>query len=317
MELQLFIALIAIVVSVLTKVIRSFMYRHPSLSVRQNHDYIFVGCVSYCDGNWPDAIAQIFTKAIDPSRIRVGIVEYVDTPQNSVQSRLSPKLRHNVRVHTVGTKTAHTLRDARSVCIENLMTTEKYCLLARGCNLSRGWDGDLIEQINVTPRTVLTTPLSKTSMTALFPCAVKLDNMRLTCTKRQLKVIGRLPVPSVLFCSDLCFCECAAIKTVLSRESDLSVSAALHAANYLISVPGKAIGMLGMHPRGIRKGEQSSRTAQVYEYCKFMDIDCDSNVIGAEPRLGLVPGFNTPECIAKWGSVAHTRVLLQQHATRP
>lgn len=314
MELQLFVAILAVVVAILSKFVHVFLYRSPTIKVHISTEYIFVGCISYCDGNWPEAIAQIFTKATDASRIRVGIMEYVETPQDSVHSRLSPHLRHNVRVRTVGTKTAHTLRDARSVCVEKLMTTERYCLLIRGCTLARGWDTSLLEQICLTPRTVLTCPLSKTAMTALFPCIVQIQNMTLTCTKRPLKVIGDMPVPSVIFCSDFCFCERSIVRTVLSRESDLSVSAVLYEAHYSIEVPGKAIGMLGMHPRGIRKGDQSAQAASVHEYCKTVGIDSDNNVIGSEARLGLIPGFNTTECIAKWGSVAHTRVLLQQHA---
>ena len=258
--------------------------------------------------------SQILSTAHNPSRIRVGVLEYVRSPEHSLRNRLPPCLRHSVRVHTVGQKTARSLQQSRRTCADALMAAEPYCLFCRGCRLVQGWDAALVQQLESAPKQVLSAPLFGDGFKAGFLCGESFDGMVFRCAKRVLRVEGDSPISSLHFSADLCFCKAEAVATILHRETDLSVSASLHASGYRLKVPGRPIAMLASHPRGVVQLQRSTRSPAVRAYCEVIGIDPETGTVCPRARLGLC-AMSASECIAKWGSVAAARILLQQLST--
>lgn len=317
MHFELFVLLTALLVAVLARVIAR-LFTIGKLAPRAPvGDLIFVGVASYCDRDWLGAVKHIYESAKHSDRVRVGVVEYVRGPQDSMAQLMDAGMRRVVRVHTVAASVARSVREARHRCIQTLLGTEQYVLFVRGCALRPAWDTTLIDCMRAGDKQALTAPLLHNSeVSAGYSRVARFEDNTLTCIHRPLEVHMPFPVPAIVFSSDLCFCTASVARLVTSRESDLGVSATLRANGIRLMHPGVPIGARRAHPRGLKQITSTVITPEVREYCNAIGIDTDTGVVGARAALGLLGDYGAHEAISKYGSTAAARVRQQERAAK-
>jgi hypothetical protein len=273
------------------------------------HPKIFVSIISYCDKNWLAQIEQLMGSASRPHRLHFGVVEYVDSADDSQEELIPTEWRNNTRVYTVSKKIATSLREARRLCLSKLYNEEEFVMFSKSVIMERGWDDKLVSYI--TEKSVISMHLSSDNA-PVFPCI----HVNSDISYKTLTVLQDRAVPSLLWLSDFSFSTVTAANTLLEFSDPFQVTAALHALGFHVFIPGNTIAKRATYPRGIKERIVSNSTSpEAIEFKKEIGVGATRTT--AYAQLGITPKAAPDEQISKYGSVVAVRVAAQSIDAKP
>lgn len=264
-------------------------------------DRLFVGLVSFRDAGWPTQVEHMLATAESPHRLRFGVVEYVRHAADAVD--LPARWRDCVRVHTVSHRIARSLREARTLCLDQLHQNEPAVLFVRAAEFVRGWDARLGATAGITT--------ARLDERATFPC-LRLDATGARVQPRAMRGRVDLPVvPILLWQAELVFAyDLAALRLALEHTDGIKVSLALHAAGVPLVAPTQPLARLGHAPRGLPMPSATHDLASARALLRQLGVS------EVEARMGVTAGARADELVAKYGSLAAARVRRQSLASR-
>lgn len=261
---------------------------------------IFVGLVAYCDAEWPDSVLHLLERANRRHRVTVGVLEFVRTAEDSCEDRIPNHMRGHIRVHTLSERVATSLRGARALCIQELLSKESYVLLARGCDVVDGWDEKVFDQL---PDEGVLSARLPTDWTTLYPC-IRPNG---TVSYKELKVFDSSPVDSLRVSFDFVFCPNQCVDTILSSSNEWDVTARLAGEGFSIYVPGIVLCKRSETPRGVKAAKRPV-SREGLQHVKAVG---GVKPMTALARLGVTPLASATELVAKFGSLVAARVEIQ------
>lgn len=272
---------------------------------------LFIGIVSYCD-NWGAMVQNLLENADAPKNLRIGVVEYVKSVEDTLEPAIPRDWRSVVRVYTVSSKTATTLRKAQTLCIEQLYGDQPYILFLRACSVIRHWDTVILK--NCTHDAVVCTHITDDGAPT-FPCI----DRRGKISHKPMKSDTERNVRSLLFQHDFAFFPKKVLQDILTTTNALSITAILVAKGIDILVPTYRLAQARRSPVSVPRGKPHKWVdADNIEYAKKCGFVHDDDTPNVYTRLGLTPSAEDDEIISKYGSVLGARLVIQecQHADK-
>jgi hypothetical protein len=303
------LCLVAVVCSFLDRALRA---RRPAVPKQPAFaPTLFVAVVSYCDAAWGPMVQAFLQNAKHPETLRIGVLEYIRTVDDTLEPRLPRDWRARVHVYSVSHRTATTLRRAQRLCIDQLYAQEPVVVLTSACEPVPGWD-DAVREHASKARVVCTRP-SATANEATFPCLTP----RVTQRRLLAAVATRRAVPSVVFQHEFAIVPGGQVDTALSATHPLTVTARLARAGVGVAVPTIPLARRLDRPASVPPGRarriEAEAVAYVHRECGFERDDEQPSVYA---RLGLTRSAGSEEMIAKYGSVLGARLAIQEEAHR-
>tara|TARA_B110000046_G_C12968133_1_gene387696 strand:+ start:465 stop:1481 length:1017 start_codon:yes stop_codon:yes gene_type:complete len=304
-----FAILCAVCASLIGKLLR--VLRPVAPRTVSNTDTVFVGLVSYCDTSWPAQVQQMIDAAGYIERVCFGVLEFVESANDTCEASMPTQWRSFVRVHTVSAHIASSQRRARQLCFEKTYRDEAYVLFCRSVDMVPCWDEFLVDNCGDTG-VVVSTSIDTSETVATYP-SVRFQKGALRVVSNYLQVYTDHTVPSIMFQHDMLFCRAQAVDLALSNAQPLEVSASLVRAGYELVVPGKPLAVRAQHPRGVKCGDSDARapSSTAAAYALSVGIDFGTYRTTAKAKLGLTPQAEASESISKYGSVVASRVAHQ------
>lgn len=279
---------------------------HTSLQLSQS---IFVCCVTYLDSMWLESVLAIMKEAKYPSRVFIGVVEFVEDSTQSMAEQIPWKYRNNIRILTRSVRNATTLCEARKLCIKKLFRNEQYTLFCRSITLHKDWDATLCDYMNHEPSAIITTQLTQEEE-PIFAIIEEAGESEIKVGYKRMFMQTEYPVRTIVWCADFSFGESRVNPIVLQDETALGVSSMLHEKRIQIFCPGSVIGKRGLYPRGLRQG---TRCLVDPEFIKrfYASLDMKGTEVSRHALSGLSHDPESHESICKYGSIWQARLHLQ------
>lgn len=297
-----FICVFALICSLVDK----FLFRrNRGKQVSFSEPVVFVCIASYCDGQWGDMVRKFLEKSTHPQKIRIGVIEYIEKAEDSLEPHILAEWRHQVHVYAVSRRVATTQRNAQRLCMSHLYKNEPYVLFTRACDPIRGWDAHLLE--SACQEAVITAHMDETGV-ASFPCLRRGGRYR----QRAFAVENASLVPSLLYDASFAFVSADAVNLALSCTNPLTITSKLLAAGKKVLVPALSLGKRVPHPVGVATGKYKSWVDDDnIEYAKVCGFVNDTDAPNILSRLGLSAMPESNEMITKYGSVLAARLAIQ------
>ena len=298
------IVLFAVISSIFEKFFRTITKQS---NIPPTKPFIFVAIVSYCDQDWLHQVDHLNATALEPKRLRFGVVEYVQKAEESRVSDMPVEWRHFVKVHTVSKETATSQRKAWETCISELYDDEEFLLLTRRVEASLGWD---VLMDALPPDSVFSSALTHAPT---FPVAKRLlGPFQVEWKMEKFKGDSKLFIPSMICLESLIFCHSSALKLVLSSDDNVVASSALSAKGIMLKCIAQNVFSKGKAPRGVKTGMRKA-AATAENVVRFLDsLGISRGRITSHAMAGLSPEASPEECVAKYGSVVAARIRMQE-----
>ena len=296
----LFVVVIAIAVSILSK----FLQRFEDSKKIINQPSIFVGIISYCDNLWLENAQQILNSSKYRERIFIGVLEFVNDANETLEDEIPSLLRDRIVVFTVSKKIATSQRAARQLCFQKLYRSEDFIVFCRSTMFNNSWDENIINSLT-REKCVFTTKILDKNISS-FP-AIANDGEIII---KEMNTITNKNIPILIFIADFFACHNEAISFILSSSNEWNISAELKNNNFNLITSCLSAGTRSVHPKGVKKGE-TEITISGKKYAHEIGFNIEEKTITTAAKLGLLPNASTKECIAKFGSVVAARVEFQ------
>lgn len=281
-------------------------------------DTIYVCLISSNDPELIQFIKYIRARSEYPNRIRIGVLEYVDRHDLSVADSVPENIRPFVQFYTKSTRSIGSVVNAQRICIEQFYKQEKYICLMCACLLEMGWDSRLCHNI-LNEKTIISIPLSKSRESRFITCRIQ-DN-RVVMKHETIKQFPVKSIPSImcdhsfLFGNGICIRKLVEGVYRVKNHQNISAAFTLQARElhfYLMS-PTHLIASKGYHP--LFKQSKSKRNYEEDESIHERLIELlklRTRPESVYARVGLTLHPSDEECIAKYGSVAASRIAIEQ-----
>lgn len=271
---------------------------------------LFVAITSFCDRSWGGMVQELLTSAYEPRQIRIGVLEYIRSVNDTLEPAIPSEWREAVRVYSASHKTATTLRRAQQLCVQQLYMGEPFALLLGTAVSSpvKDWDKKLLHDASV--ERVVSMHVS-TKGTPTFPCLRAHGEV----CRRPILVLdsSTFATPSLLVEGDAVLVSKDVIETALSSTNTLTVTAQLVAAHKTIVTPTQRLFSRSRHPVTVSRGRPSGWVQpQNAAYAILCGIREDSDIPSVNARIGLTADPTSAEKIAKFGSVLGARLVVQE-----
>lgn len=280
-------------------------------------DTIFVCLVSSNDPELIQFIKYLRARSEYPNRIRIGVLEYVDKHDSSVANLVPESIRPFVQFHTKSIRSIGSVVNAQRICIEQFYKQEKYICLMGPCLLEIGWDNLLCHNI-ANDKTIISIPLSESRESKFIMC--KMQNKRVVMRHDSIKQFPVQIIPSIMCDHSFIFGNGNGIRKLvkgvyrIKNLDNISAAFTLQARelNYYLMSPTHLIATKGDHP--IFKQSKSNRNEEEDEsiherLIELLKLKTKESVYA---RIGLTLHPSDEECIAKYGSVAASRIAIEQ-----
>ena len=123
---------------------------------------IFVAIIVYKDPEWVFNVIDILNTSKIPSRVFIGVIEYVDNLSDSQADKIPNTFRNNIRTITLSARLSQTLAKSRAKLVSDMFRNEKYVLFTKSVTLCNNWDEMLCYQLSkVGSKSVLISHLKK------------------------------------------------------------------------------------------------------------------------------------------------------------
>ena len=252
MSFATFIISLAII-SVLLQILYDKLFRKPkTIEPEDLENSIFVVLVSYRDRAWVQCVVDILDKASISNRIFIGVIEYIDSPQNSMIEYIPKKYRHQIRVQSYNYESATNLRDSRQLCVQEMFHHERFVLFTRSCTMCYEWDNIICEYLKLNDNCIISTDLPKIPQNN-FPTINYVDN-KLTIISKEFSLQRHQAIQVILCYTDFAIMESHITKYFLQDDTSFGISAILHHNEIPMLTTGQCIATKSTHPRGVRQG---------------------------------------------------------------
>lgn len=273
---------------------------------------IFVGIVAYKDSDWVKNVVHILSNSRYPSRVFIGVIEYVMDLDESNAEMVPSKFRNNVRSLSVTIPVKETWKNARMKIMRSLFRNEKYTLFIKSAELCNGWDESLCDQMKkVGEKSVLVSHLRPFNTFACIIAANR-DELSFSYKLKQFRFVrSHVPIPSLMWYPDFSFCTSEVANIINGDDTILGVSALLHHNGIRIFYTEFAIGMRTLHPHGVRVGSKCLVDNDIIgKYFDYLGIK--NGTIEKTTFNGITPDCDHNEYIHKYGSVREARFMLEK-----
>jgi hypothetical protein len=289
---------------------------HDTLGDTPTSDSIFVCLVSFDDSEIVRFVKYVRSRAKYPMRIAFGIVEYVVRSDASMANSVPESIRPCVQFYTKSLRTMQSTVFAQNLCVQQAFNRQKYICLMGACHLEDEWD---VKLCNALPneRSILTIPLSERRMAMYTTCKSKKNKVKMTL--RSMKQSPILAVPTLVCDSSFVFGEAVAMRKLLqgvyrvANPNDISAAFTMQAAElkYYLMCPTFLIAKKGEHPKPVLARRQEYTDDGLHDrLIEHLKLKDKQKRIYANVGLTLQP--SDEECIAKHGSVAASRIALEE-----
>lgn len=269
---------------------------------------IFVAVIVYKDSEWIDNVIDIINTSRIPSRIFIGVLEYVDELSESQAEKIPNKFRNNVRTITLSARLSQTLAKSREKLVSDMFRNEKYVLFTKSVRLCNDWDETLCYQLSkVGSKSVLISHLKKFNSFACIENVKKNKDLKLKL-KQFDGLSSNMPIESLVWCNEFSFSLSKYASILCKDETNIGVSALLHHNKIHIFYVERVIGMRSNHPYGVKSGtnnEVDSELVNLY----LESIGIKNDVISKNALLGLTLYGKKYEHIAKYGSYKEIKFI--------
>lgn len=296
-------AIFLLVVLLVSRLAQAAFSRKSRVCKTKPTSTIFVSLISYCDPNWPVQVNDILFNASDPDSVRVGVLEYVSDVSES--RWVTGKWSANVRVHTVSSKIATSLRKARMSCVQALYEDEDFVVFTKAGHFASMWDAFLVA--NHIPKSVLTYNMKDVPT---FP-VVRMKKGDVVVKRKPLlsSALTRV-VSSLLVDLEFMFVHKDDVRSVLHSSDRFDLSSHLKKIGMKIRVPAKAVVRRGIHPLGIL---HTTSNVASHEQGKLFFKAGEEGVLHASAHMGLVDDMDGEEVVAKYRSITEARIVRQSY----
>jgi hypothetical protein len=263
---------------------------------------IFVACVSFRSATCLDFVLSLFDKAAAPARLRVGVVEYIGHPTESLALRMPADMRAVVRVHTVAISSATTLAAARRLCVRQLFNHEALCVFANEIHLEAGWDAEVVR--GASPRAVFTA-LVGLRRRAMFPVLEATPDGRLALRRRPFAERVGGVVDVVACAADFAVCAPEDVDALLAHDGFEARTASLCERGLRIVSSTALLGTLAVRVHQLPAADDDASRQLTARWRASLDM--------ARASLGLTEAAlrrGTSEAVAKYGSTAACQLAL-------
>lgn len=293
--------------AVITTILGRFLERWRKDKIKHStKPVVFVGIVSYCDSEWPSQVSQLTDTAFEPSRLRFGIVEYVKSAKESRAEDIPDNWRHFVKIHTMSKDMATSQRSAWKTCISEMYDEEEFVLLTRRVESSPGWD---ILLDSMPPKSVFSSTLSERPS---FPIALRPGRAQsIEWGVQEFREESTHFLPSMVCQDFLLYFHKSCLRTILSSDDNIVVSAMLSREGINMTCLSQNIFKKGRVPRGLKRKKANTGPADDTSlFLKSIGIFEDS--LTPQAMAGLSSDPTTEECVGKYGSVVAARIRIQE-----
>lgn len=281
-------------------------------------DTIYVCLVSSNDPELIQFIKYIRARSEYPNRIRIGVLEYVDRHDLSVADFVPENIRPFVQFHTKSIRSIGSVVNAQRICIDQFYKQEKYICLMGPCFLEMGWDSHLCHNI-LNDKTIISIPLSKKRESKFITC--KIQNDRVVMRHDTIKQFPVKSIPSIMCDHSFIFgngiCIRKLVQGVYRIKNPKNISAAFtlqaRELNFYLMSPTHLIASKGYHPlfKQSKLRNHEDEDENIHErLIELLKLRTKSDSVYA--RIGLTLHPSDEECIAKYGSVAASRIAIEQ-----
>lgn len=269
---------------------------------------IFVGVIVYKDTEWIDDIVDIINTARIPSRVFIGVLEYVDELSDSQADKIPNRFRNNIRTITSSARSSQTLSKSRAKLFSDMFRNEKYVLFTKSVRLCNDWDETLCYQLSkVRSKSVLISHLKKFNCFACIEDVKKNEDLKLKLKQFDC-LSSSMPIESLVWCSEFSFCLSKYASIICNDETILGVSALLHHNKIDIFYVERTIGIRSDHPYGVKSGKTNGVDSELLD-SYLESIGIQNNVISKSALLGLTLDKKKHEYIAKYGSYQEIKFI--------
>lgn len=285
-------------------------------------DAIFVALVSYDDPQIVRFVKYLLSRAAQPSRIHFGVVEYVSTSSASTELQIPDALRPNVYFHTKSLQSAESSVLAFHLCVSKAYRQEKYVCLMGPCAVEDNWDESLCNLLT-TERDVLTVPLANVRVPAFLSCRMD-RTQQIHRALHGIKQPSRnTSVPSVLAHPEFLFGHAKAMQKILKGvyriprpdDADLALTLQIRSLGYFLKSPAFLIAVQGDTPNPIPPSKKNTEDDGSLRERFIALLSLDDRHKRVYAKIGLTMQPTDEECIAKYGSVAASRIKLEMNSS--
>lgn len=270
-----------------------------------------MGIISYKDCYWVENVVNILSNAKYPSRVFIGVIEYVENLQKSSSASIPQKFRNNIKSIQLTIPKIVTTIESRKKLLNKLFQNEKYVLFLKSAQLCINWDDILCRQIKITgEKSIIVSHLCHTNS---FACISDVSEPHeISYSLKRFQYLNSNPqIPGLIWSPEFAFSYSSVSKISLQDDTILGVSSLLVHNGIQIYYTESTIGLRTKHPRGVRNDEFCHVHEEIIQKYILTLKDKKGFDLSKHTLFGLSKHPTRNEYICKYGSVKEARFALK------
>ena len=311
MNMSLIFLIVFVLLNCFIGVVKSMTKQQHNISTTFLSDSIFVGIISYKDYYWVENVVNILSNAKYPSRVFIGVIEYIESLEKSCSKNIPQKFRNNIKSIQVTIPKIVTTKKSRKKLLDKLFQNEKFVLFLKSAELCIDWDEILCRQIKITgTESMIVSHLCHTNS---FACISDVSQPnKISYTLKHFRYLNSNPhIPSLIWCPEFAFSYSSVSKISLQDDTILGVSSLLLHSGIQIYYTESTIGSRADHPKGVRNDEFCNVDEQIVQNYIHTLKDRKGFDLSKHTLFGLSKYPTREEYICKYGSVKEARFALK------
>lgn len=294
------IPVIILLIAVISQLISKFVSTSKDTLISYSDaKSLFVVCISFRSSSCFDFVYDILRKAKNPQRLHIAVIEFIGHPEETMLYSIPHQFKNKISIQSLAISSATTLASARKLAFNEFYRNEDICLFLNEINIVEHWDSIITS--NFSKEYVLSIMIGKKDA-SVFPSIPNVYGTAVSVKAKKFQTNVNVPFGTLLCTEDVIACDEKHVDTLLKYDSIEMRNANISQMKIPVFTTTTFLGSKAVVLNKIPATVTEDDKATINQWINTFDP--------IKARLGLTKLLQTPEAIAKFGTVQACRLAL-------